>query len=90
MIIDKVHHPLRFLTISLSYGRSLSAFFCLLLSGGLGKGSGGAFCSNTQGFFSSHQRGVVVFKSMSLFMFGSRAQRTRQSLRNNQGKSIDL
>lgn len=70
MIIGKVHHLLRFLTISLSYGRPSA--FCLLVSGGfrrvwvLSAQRHEAFFFS----FSSHQWGVIVFKSMSPFMFG--------------------
>ncbi len=52
MIIDKVHHLLRFLTISLSY--SHSSAFCLLVSKGLGR----VWVLSAQrhkAFFSSHQ-----------------------------------
>lgn len=77
MIIDKVHHLLRFLTVSLSYSCSSVLFFSLLL---ISRGLEGLWVLSAQRYkavLHSHHRGVIVFKSVLLFMSGSRAQRTR-------------
>lgn len=49
MIIGKVHHLLRFLTMAMSYGHSPA--FCLLVSRGLRGIWVLSFCSKTLGFF---------------------------------------
>ena len=52
MIIDKVHHPLRFLTISLSYGRSRLPFFACSSPGCMeGVSGGGGLSAQTRKAF---------------------------------------
>lgn len=74
MIIDKVHHLLHCLAMSLSYSHTV--LFPLLLSSDM-KVSGAFLLKDVKVFcffyFSNnHQWGIFVFKIMSLFMFGSK------------------
>lgn len=83
MIIGKVHHLLRFLTISMSYNH-LSVVWLFPWD----QEGTGAFLLKYLRLFSGYHWGVIVKKSMLLHMYGSEALRTQWPLNGTKNTNV--